>query len=159
MHAVRAKILFQHMSWGVLSVWICGGLSKSLYLAKYYLEEAVGMGVDKAYCPLAVTLLKLGDLQYKAMNNIPGHCCIPRVLFWARKAAAYVRFKADAINVIEESERFVKQRCANCERDAGCFSEKNESMCTRCKAAWHCGRECQLKHWKDGHKTDCIKQK
>ena len=143
-----------------------GGLSKSLYRAKHYLEEAAGKGYSAAYYYLAVTLLQLNELEYKRICDIPGHNCIPRVLFWARKASEYEPrkvianepTKADAIKVIEESERFVKQSCANCKRNAECFSEKLK-QCARCKAAWYCGRECQVKHWKDGHKTDCIRQK
>ena len=54
-----------------------GGLSKLLYRAKHYLEEAY-------YC-IAGTLLELRKLQYEGTKRIPGHCCIPRVLFWARK--------------------------------------------------------------------------
>ena len=136
-----------------------GGLSKSLYLAKYYLEEAAGKRCDAAHCPLAMTLLQLGDLQYKGMDDIPGHCCIPMVLFWARKAAVREDYsKADAIKLIGQLERVLKKHCANCVRGATRFSGKMK-QCARCKAAWYCGRECQLEHWKDGHKTDCIKQK
>lgn len=27
--------------------------------------------------------------------------------------------------------------------------------CTRCKRAWYCGRECQVRDWKAGHKAQC----
>ena len=27
--------------------------------------------------------------------------------------------------------------------------------CSRCKTAWYCGRECQVKAWKVSHKATC----
>ncbi len=35
-------------------------------------------------------------------------------------------------------------------------SKPATSSCSRCKSVSYCGRECQVKHWKDGHKTQCI---
>lgn len=28
-------------------------------------------------------------------------------------------------------------------------------LCTRCKKVWYCGKECQLGHWRKGHKKEC----
>ena len=100
-----------------------GGLSKSLYRAKYYLEEAAGKGVDEAYYCLVMNLLELSGLQYKGMEGIPGHNCIPGVIFWAPKAVVNEMFKPETIKLIEELERFAKQSYVNCERDAECFSK------------------------------------
>ena len=47
--------------------------------------------------------------------------------------------------------------CANCEKGAKYFSGKLNA-CGKCKAVWYCGRDCQVQHWKAGHKTDCIKE-
>lgn len=27
--------------------------------------------------------------------------------------------------------------------------------CSRCKQACYCSKECQLQHWKNGHKKEC----
>ena len=95
-----------------------GGLSKSLYRAKHYLEEAAEKGVDAAYYCLEVTLGKLCHLQYKGiMEGIPGHSCIPMVLFWARKVVANEMSKADANKMIGELERFAKESCATTARE------------------------------------------
>jgi len=134
------------------------GFNKSLYRAKHYFEEAAGNNDDAAYYLLAMTLLELNAIEYKGVKSVPGHCCIPKVLFWARKALASEQYKARAIQLIEQVLSTRKQFCANCKRNAECLSEKMK-QCVRCKAAWYCGRECQVKHWKDGHKTECIKQK
>jgi tetratricopeptide (TPR) repeat protein len=29
--------------------------------------------------------------------------------------------------------------------------------CGRCRESWYCSKACQTKHWKDGHKTKCVK--
>ncbi|XP_054274099.1 zinc finger MYND domain-containing protein 10-like [Macrosteles quadrilineatus] len=39
-------------------------------------------------------------------------------------------------------------RCANCGQPAA-------RRCSRCKAAWYCGRECQVKQW-EKHKIACL---
>jgi hypothetical protein len=46
-----------------------------------------------------------------------------------------------------------KHICANCgkERDKECALKQ----CARCKAFSYCSKECQVKHWKAGHKADC----
>ena len=158
-------------------------VSKSLYRAKYYFEECARNKKVSVYYRLSITLLELNEIQYKDVDaeaiEITGHSCIPRVLYWARKAmvndtfsvgtsniiteefrtskaAACEKYRADASELIERLENQGKKSCANCKRDAQCFSRKMK-RCTRCKAAWYCGRECQLKHWKDGHKIDCVK--
>ena len=38
-----------------------------------------------------------------------------------------------------------------------CGTEGANKCCAACKDTWYCGRECQAKHWKAGHKTKCFK--
>lgn len=46
-----------------------------------------------------------------------------------------------------------KHICANCgkQRDKECVLK----ACARCKVFSYCSKECQVKHWKAGHKADC----
>ena len=54
--------------------------------------------------------------------------------------------------------------CARCRQeqlccDTGCDNAKTAegkclSACSKCKSAWYCSRQCQLKHW-PSHKSDC----
>ena len=30
-------------------------------------------------------------------------------------------------------------------------------QCAKCKAAWYCPRDCQVRAWHGSHKIDCIK--
>lgn len=40
--------------------------------------------------------------------------------------------------------------CLNCQTNEGI------KRCVRCKGAFYCTRECQVKHWKNGHKKMCT---
>jgi hypothetical protein len=44
--------------------------------------------------------------------------------------------------------------CANCNKSS---EEDNTQFkaCARCKTFYYCSKECQVEHWKDGHKVDC----
>lgn len=39
---------------------------------------------------------------------------------------------------------------------SGCVTEAT-MKCARCEIARYCSRECQKKHWKAGHKQECVK--
>jgi hypothetical protein len=46
-------------------------------------------------------------------------------------------------------------QCANCGKKEEFKGQLKQ--CSRCKKVRYCGQECQLKHWKDGHKDACNK--
>lgn len=133
-----------------------GGFEKSLYRAKYYLDEAVDKGFTHANGPLGVTLQELGSFQYNGQNNIPGYSCIPRARSCFQKAASTGDPRSkEYLAGIERNSQHV---CSNCDKPAKLVSGGVLSRCKRCKASWYCGRDCQVKHWKLGHKVDCVKQ-
>lgn len=45
---------------------------------------------------------------------------------------------------------------ANMELCENCQIREGLKRCARCKLACYCSRECQKKHWKAGHKTNCV---
>ena len=45
-------------------------------------------------------------------------------------------------------------KCAHCSKQGSAASPLHK--CSTCKAVMYCGRECQLAHWKLGHKADCA---
>ncbi|THH19948.1 hypothetical protein EW146_g1318 [Bondarzewia mesenterica] len=47
-----------------------------------------------------------------------------------------------------------KEKCGNCEAK-GSQTEGGLKMCSRCKEASYCGRECQKKAWAKEHKRVC----
>jgi hypothetical protein len=44
--------------------------------------------------------------------------------------------------------------CKNCQKSA-LASANSMKRCSGCKAVWYCSRECQVAHWKKGHKNYC----
>ena len=141
---------------GTLHFSGCGGLRKSLHLARCYFEQAANLGYVAAYRPLALTLLELCDTQYRGMS-IPGHSYIPRALHFARKAKKQFIMTGcgdpKVIKLVADLERDRKQTCANCGRDN---NPGRLVTCKGCLAVFYCGKECGAVHWKDGHKVDCV---
>eukprot|EP00985_Skeletonema_marinoi_P019784 scaffold11482_cov103-Skeletonema_marinoi.AAC.3 len=141
------------------------GLTKSLILAKHYSEksleddEEIKDLVPFSACNFSCALLDLDEVRYEGVMEIPGHSPIPKALFWARKSLELANdsfpMRDNAIHVISDCEE-AKRHCANCMKENECASFKR---CVRCLGAWYCGKECQVQHWKAGHKIDCIKRK
>ena len=47
--------------------------------------------------------------------------------------------------------------CGSCsKKESACGEFKR---CNRCKQVFYCGRECQVEHWKSGHKKLCVEKK
>ena len=129
-------------------------LTQSLILAKHY----AGKSLEDAYAiyNFSFASFLLEQERYEGIVDIPGHSPIPTCLFWGRRALEGdlpVKEKDIAIKCISELENHLKSHCANCRMEVGCSSFKR---CVRCLAAWYCGKECQVQHWKAGHKIDCV---
>ena len=133
------------------------GLTISLVLAKHYFEKCLedAENDDRFAFPLAFTLYLLGELRYGGVLDVPGHSPIPKILFWGNKALKDWPKTIDS-DWLTNLESEAKNHCANCRKEAGCSSLKR---CVRCFGAWYCGKDCQVAHWKAGHKIDCIKKK
>ena len=46
------------------------------------------------------------------------------------------------------------RQCSFCARFQR-VGEKKFQKCAKCQPVRYCGRDCQLKHWKAGHKKEC----
>ena len=138
-------------AWALFSSAVCG-LTKSLVLAKHYSEKNPEDELS-AYI-LSCALLQLGKDRYEEIMEIPGHSPIPKALFWARKALT-VKTNDHVTELISMVENETKSHCANCRKEAEGSSFKR---CVRCLGAWYCGKECQVQHWKNGHKVDCTER-
>jgi len=138
------------------------GLTNSLTLAKHYSEKYFE-GTEPDDNPLsaykiAFAAFELGLDRYEGIMEIPGHSPIPKALFWARKAQQgdSPPIRGNATKLISIIETKAKSHCTNCRKGAEGSSFKR---CVRCLGAWYCGKECQVQHWKAGHKIDCTKRK
>lgn len=129
-----------------------GGLEKSLVRAKYYFEKAAESDLVAAYFHLSFTLMEFYQEHFGTVV-MPGHSCIPRALFLMRKAAVK-KFKG-AAKAVEALESQAGSLCAHCCNETDSITEELKK-CKRCRGAYYCGRTCQLAHWREGHKIDCI---
>lgn len=134
-----------------------GGLNENLYLAKYYFEKVATLEDGETAAVgqyfLARTLPPLYISIYRGRNNISGHSSAPISLYWMRKAQA--NGFSYATQCVEDLEKKCKRHCENCHKSANEVAGELKA-CTRCRAAYYCGRDCQRAHWKRGHKTDCV---
>merc|ERR1719145_498969 len=98
---------------------------------------------------LALTLLQIQFNQYEGQLYIPGHSCVPKVLYWLHKSLQIDSSQAEPVKIFKNLEKVGKKTCANCNKDAKCFSGPLK-QCVRCRAVWYCGKACQTEHWKGG---------
>jgi hypothetical protein len=47
-------------------------------------------------------------------------------------------------------------RCLGCDQEQGSETPKRFSKCSRCHLAFYCGKNCQVKHWKNVHRKECF---
>lgn len=83
----------------------------------------------------------------------PGYCPIPEALFWFRQCSR--REELDRNHPLIRIEIGIRKNCAQCRAD---LPEGKQSCCVECKAAYYCNRDCQVAHWKAGHKKECVRK-
>jgi MYND finger len=44
--------------------------------------------------------------------------------------------------------------CSNCDID---LQDGQGDVCARCEIAYYCSKDCQVQHWKKGHKKECVR--
>lgn len=128
------------------------GLEKSLARALFWMKRAAVRGHDVAQSQLATLLIKWAGELYGS-SQIVGFSPYAESCFWLRMAAASGH--EEAILCAEAREKRIAKLCGVC----GKTSSNNDAKllkCTKCKSVAYCGRDCQRKHWKIGHKTDCY---
>ena len=129
--------------------------SQRLYRAKHYLEEAAMKGCDGAFGYLADTLFHIVCEERELMLSYG-----PRILFWGRKATEVDRSDPETTEFVERVERFLGKLCASCWKSPDSTDANDQfKRCARCKSTWYCSKDCQVKHWNTGHKSECIKSK
>ena len=135
-------------------------LDTSLYtVILHYLRPAVEggnttVGVMDYY---ALGLFIVGLYYYGESENAifaPGHSVVPEALFWYRRSD-HARRPGDGHSVFVQMERTIRESCANCMLPLG---HGSKMCCVECKAAYYCDRDCQMAHWKAGHKKDCVRK-
>ena len=83
--------------------------------------------------------LKMASMPGAGMSNVA-------------KMIAVVTRKEGGIK--RKSKKQNEKLCASCHKDLG---EEGGLKCSACLVVSYCGRECQRKDWKNGHKNECAK--
>ena len=126
---------------------LCYGLGKGVEknshgALKWFLCSAEQGNAD-AMMGTAQTILGITELEHG----------IPQATHWLKKAARLGHEEA------EEFLQHIKSRycnlCAACNK-TGVGAELRR--CARCKIMHYCSKKCQTRHWREGHKNDCVKQ-
>ena len=151
---------------GWLHLYGEGGLDQSLCLARHYLQRSADGGHYRAFFYLAKTLIDLGKLQYDSNIFIPGYSPVPKALYWYRESLEHAIIEGEegilplVRTHLKELEASVQDHCANCDKKANALPKGDKlKCCVRCHAAWYCSKDCQVEHWRAGHKNDCFKPK
>ena len=74
-----------------------------------------------------------------------------------RKAADDLGISVEELQNNECKVKMTLQHCAKCNKVEPGLGEFKR--CIQCKMIVYCGRDCQKKHWKAGHKKVCVKKK
>ena len=138
------------------SVLLSRFFSGSLPVMLHYLRPAVEEGSAAAEHVDDYALMLYGDaIKYYGIHVVvaPGYSPVPEALFWHRRSTS--EKEPAAGHPLVQLERAIREKCAHCLADLPAFKQ---SCCVECKAAYYCGRDCQIAHWKAGHKKECVKK-
>ena len=137
------------------------GLPMSLERAKYWLQKTVHedaqvlrqLRCTGVYSKYALTLLGLLQQNLDGHVDVAGESRVPEILYWHEKAVDVGNCTQQDLEMANMMHSLGKQQCALCKRRS-----KDLKRCKKYKWASYCGRECQLNHWKEGHKAECKKK-
>jgi MYND finger len=83
--------------------------------------------------------------------DMVGFSAIPEALFWYD---IYASVMAREGQTTDRPNCFLFTKCGCCGAH-GDVKSGTIKRCAKCKAVAYCGKKCQVKHWKMGHKIDC----
>lgn len=118
---------------------------------KWYLLSAEQGVNTTAMMNAGATMMKIAQMRY-GDTSIVGHSPVPRAFCWLKRAAKLG--ESDATMIMQQIEGNCKSSCAQCNKSA---SMAKLTRCAKCKLFHYCGKQCQIAHWKAGHKLDCVK--
>jgi TPR repeat protein len=129
------------------------GLPRDLEQALYWHTKAGEQENITAMHNAGANLMALAQEKYGSVE-ITGKCPVPLALKWARRAATLG--DVDSLRMVAQLEQLLSKACASCHKPQTAMPNRALLRCTKCKAMRYCSKECQVKHWKDGHKIDCC---
>ena len=141
----------------------CGdkdSILQNYLLSMYWFGKAAEIEHEyKGTCQALVQVVQI--LHVKVMSEwhesiiinvepLPGYSHVPFCVWALRKAGTCYPVANTALKSYFDVWNMI---CANC----GSRARDQLKVCARCKALSYCSKECQVAHWKKGHKVDCKK--
>ena len=92
-------------------------------------------------------------LLYK--NGEGAQKSLVKSIHWFRRNIRDSKSIKDITETREKIENILAEAAKKCGSCGVSDKEKKLTTCAQCKSIFYCGRDCQTKHWKEGHKEDC----
>lgn len=126
--------------------------TKNSYKAVYWLKKAALQGSPVAQMEIGGSLLEAKACVFGSYD-IVGHSAVPEACFWYDMGASSgPTFMANK----HRPEVIRLNRCGCCGKGKDESEGRRLHTCTACKCIVYCGKDCQVAHWKMGHKIDCA---
>jgi MYND finger/Sel1 repeat len=131
--------------------------SSKTITAMHWYRQAARQGNANAQMYLAIAMIVSKVEICDGLADLPGHSAVPEACFWfglyeeTMHAAHQVPTKRPSGLQISS--------CACCGKQSAAVDAAavvKIQRCAKCKGAGYCGKECQVQHWKLGHKLDCA---
>jgi TPR repeat protein len=127
------------------------GLPKSIFASIYWLRKAALLIDRCAQMRLPERLIMAKAAIFDGAADLVGHSAIPEAVFWFEQGSKNFKEAEDA--------EFVKPAVLSVTNCACCGISGSSAtvirLCAQCRAVGYCGKPCQAKHWKMGHRADC----
>jgi TPR repeat protein len=124
------------------------GVKQSSFSALCWYRKAALQGCPNSQLVLSHLLHMTKKHLFDGHGDIVGHSAIPEARYW------YSLYQEAALaRNIAPAAKPTWLEIVQC----GCCANKTRDLqnCASCKSVGYCGKECQIKHWKMGHKADC----
>ena len=92
-------------------------------------------------------------MEYYGVVMALGFSPVSEALFWFQQCSEKEDFPAN--HPLVRIESTIRENCNQCN---AYLPKGKQSCCVECKAAYYCSRDCQMAHWKAGHKKDCVRK-
>lgn len=128
------------------------------FLSLYWYGKAAEVGGD--YDALINFVYKLHQTMkiwhirsHFDVEPLPGCSHLPLAIWAIRHASGIQVEKRFNYRGLVGPFKYWKILCATCGKEAKDIERLK--ACSRCRVFHYCSKDCQVQHWKDGHKVDC----
>jgi TPR repeat protein len=134
------------------------GMPQAPFKSLYWFKIASLQGDGSCQARMSLKLEIVKKSLFDGRHNIVGYSAEPEIHFWTQ--LVFDDMERHGFAVDRELEYSV-EKCGCCRSRAGRGGGGSGSAeivikrCVQCKSIGYCSKECQVKHWKMGHKTDC----